>query len=93
MRRLLMLGALALTGCVTVTPTYSPQGQEAYTITCNGYARSWGTCYERAGDVCGPRGYTVLAQNEEHGMIAQAGSYLATAVPLIGRSLMVACGR
>lgn len=97
-RRASMKGAMILAlvmflaGCATTTPTYAPDGTRAYAITCNGYARSWATCFERAGEACGALGYRVIAQNEEYGYFAQSGSYLATGSSLIGRSMTVACG-
>jgi hypothetical protein len=63
---LLLLPILA--GCVSVKKIYDSRGRQRYLIKCNGTADSWAKCYEKAGDICGSRGYRVLEKTEERGV-------------------------
>lgn len=99
MRRLLFLGLLALAGCATSTQTFGPSGKAAHSINCHGAANSWGTCYEKAGQICGTSGYEVVAQNgtvTPFGMAngyANAGgaSFTGFSGGLVSRNLLVQC--
>ena len=71
-------------GCAGSSKTYDAQGREAHTLNCSGWARSWAMCREKAGNLCGPRGYTVTAQSEEP---LFAGGILTSS-----RTMMVTCG-
>ena len=46
---------ILLSGCASASKTHGPDGKEAFFINCSGLARTWGMCYEKAGDLCGPR--------------------------------------
>jgi len=91
--------ALGLVGCATSSQTFGPNGKPAHSISCNGAANSWGTCYEKAGSLCGTAGYDVLAQNGNvtpFGMAsgyanAAAGSFSGFSGGLVGRNMLVQC--
>lgn len=57
---LMSLMLVVLCGCATARKTYTSDGKEGYILNCSGSASTWGKCYERAGDLCGARGYEVL---------------------------------
>lgn len=57
--------AALLSGCVVSRPIYTPDGRKSTLIDCSGWANSWGGCQERAGSLCGARGYDVADQREE----------------------------
>lgn len=40
-------------------------GKTAYTIDCSGARSHWGHCYEKAGNLCDTRGYTMLSKHAE----------------------------
>jgi hypothetical protein len=80
---LVVVIALAVGGCASTSKTYDAQGREAYTLNCSGWARSWAMCQEKAGNLCGSRGYTVTAQSEEP---LFAGGILTSS-----RTMMVTC--
>jgi len=46
---------------LTSTTTYGPDGREAHALNCSGWARSWSMCAVKAGEICGGRGYEVIA--------------------------------
>lgn len=58
--------AATLAGCASARKTYTSTGKEGYSINCSGTSSTWGRCYERAGDLCGPRGYEVLEKIGEN---------------------------
>lgn len=100
MKRLfLVMAALALAGCATSSATYGPNGKQAHSISCNGGANSWGTCYEKAGDLCGTSGYDVIAQNgtiTPFGMAngyagAGGASFTGVSAGLVSRNMLVQC--
>lgn len=99
MRKLLLIALLPLAGCATSTQTYGPSGKAAHSIGCNGGANSWGTCYEKAGSICGSAGYEVIAQNgtvTPFGMAngyanAAGGSFSSFGGGLVSRNLLVQC--
>ena len=56
----LILAFATLGGCATASKTYTADGKEGYNIACSGSALNWGMCYEKAGNICGTKGYVVL---------------------------------
>jgi uncharacterized protein YceK len=72
MTRILVLIAITILigGCATakLTRTYTPDGKEGYIINCSSNEflhLNWGSCYKKAGDACGAKGYEVLEKSEE----------------------------
>ncbi len=65
MKTVLALFAIALTGCATVRPVTLADGSQGHAISCNGAAQSMGACIEKAGEICGTAGYSVLNQSGE----------------------------
>jgi hypothetical protein len=52
--------ALALLGCASSKETYLPDGRMGYSISCDGAAVGINVCFEKAGDLCGAKGYDVV---------------------------------
>lgn len=81
------LAALCATGCVSSNETYTASGQKGHVISCTpalatgivgaiaNASTSWGTCYQKAGEICGARGYTVVAKSDEAHFSSVAGAY------------------
>ncbi|PZX29436.1 hypothetical protein C7416_104441 [Cupriavidus phytorum] len=87
--------ALVLAGCATSSKTYGPNGEVAHSIGCSGTALSWGMCYEKAGEICGEKGYNVISTSGDTGSIA-AGSATRQNASFVGgstisRSMVIAC--
>ena len=93
MRKLALLPGLMLllAGCATSAKTFAPDGKAAYTINCSGSALNWGMCYQKAGDLCGVRGYTVLDKSGDTGAMAAGNAYSIFGTTVIDRSLLVEC--
>lgn len=54
--------AFALTGCAFSKEIYLPDGTKGHSISCDGAAVGIATCFEKAGDLCGSRGYDQLSR-------------------------------
>lgn len=84
--------AAASTGCATSSSTYTQDGRQGHSINCSGAALSWNLCYEKAGSICGSRGYDILARSGENsGQSASATSRAVFVTPMVSRSMVIAC--
>lgn len=54
--------AFALAGCAIAKETYLPDGTKGHSISCDGSAVGINVCFEKAGDLCGSRGYDLLSR-------------------------------
>ena len=99
MRLILLAALLGLAGCATSTQTYGPSGKVAHSINCPGSANSWGSCYEKAGSLCGAAGYDVVAQGGSvtpFGVAsgyanASGGSFSGFSGGMTSRNMLVQC--
>lgn len=76
-------------GCATANKTYTADGKEGYSIYCSGSALNWGACYEKAGDLCGTRGYEVLEKSGDKGVIVSGNMYGLYGGSVINRSMII----
>lgn len=86
-----MISAFCLSGCATASKTYTSDGQEGYSITCSGNALNWGMCYEKAGDMCGKKGYEVLEKTGDQGAIVSGNQFGVYGGSVINRNMIVRC--
>lgn len=56
----LVLVATQLAGCATSRDVRLADGWMAHVVSCGGPLLNMGHCLEKAGDICGGRGYVVL---------------------------------
>lgn len=82
---------LILNGCAMSSKTYTPDGREGYSIECSGSALSWGRCLEKAGSLCGARGYEVLERSGDEGSVVGAGQYSMYGGSVITRTMLIVC--
>jgi hypothetical protein len=80
-----------LSGCATSTQTYTADGRVGHSLDCSGLARNWGMCQQKAGELCGARGYDILSATGDRGVIATAGGGNFFAGSTISRSMLIAC--
>lgn len=78
-------------GCASGSQTYGPDGKQAFAINCSGMARNWGMCYEKAGELCGTRGYEVINQSGDQGAGASITPSGGFGGSVISRSLLIKC--
>ena len=83
--------ATVLSGCATSSKTYTADGKEGYNITCSGSALNWGMCYEKAGQLCGTKGYEVLEKSGDQGALLSGNQYGLYAGSVINRSMIIKC--
>lgn len=87
----LLFVAMTLSGCATAVRTYTADGKEGYSITCSGLDMNWGTCYEKAGQICGTRGYEVLEKNSDQQSSVAGTQYGLFAKSSFNRNLIIRC--
>jgi len=78
-----------VSGCATSKKTYTSDGREGYSINCSGSALNWGMCYEKAGELCGSKGYEVLEKSGDTGAMVTAGQYGLFGGSVINRSMII----
>ena len=49
-----------LAGCTTAKDVYLPDGTPGYHVSCDIFGASSADCYQKAGEICGPKGYVVV---------------------------------
>lgn len=89
MRALLFVVLLA--GCVTSKPIYTQDGRQGHAIECGGTVRTWGQCLQKAGELCGPRGFDVLDQSGHNSHFTNTIGGNNQVIPTAARSMIVAC--
>jgi hypothetical protein len=57
---IILLAGLMISSCAMSKKTYLPDGSEGYSISCDGSAVGINVCFEKAGEICGSRGYDIL---------------------------------
>lgn len=55
-----LLIAVISTSCAISKSTYLPDGTQGHSISCDGAAVGMNVCFEKAGELCGSRGYNLL---------------------------------
>ena len=87
----LILAAAFLAGCASASQTYTSDGRVGYSLNCSGTARNWGMCEQKAGELCGARGYEVLSTTGDRGAVVTAGNGSAYASTTISRTMLITC--
>jgi hypothetical protein len=84
--------AILIGGCASSSTTYGPDGRQAHTLNCSGLARSWAMCAEKAGEICGPRGYDVVGaaggSTGSMAMVSRSGGFGGSGIE---RSMLIQC--
>jgi hypothetical protein len=93
----------SLLGCATSKEVYLADGSKGHSISCDGVVLNFGACLEKAGELCGARGYVVVNQSGEAvpfstasggytaNSVAASGSFQAQSGAIVTRSLFVKC--
>lgn len=95
--------AVMLTGCVSSQPMYTASGAQGHSITCTpgwtggivgavaNASTSWAQCYQKAGELCGARGYDIIQQVGEGGVYGQVGQGAGFVSSTNNRMMIVKC--
>ena len=86
---MVLLGLIS--GCATAKQIYTADGQKGYSINCSGSALNWGMCYEKAGEICGEKGYIVLEKSGDTGAIVTGTQFGLYGGSVINRSMIIKC--
>ena len=86
---MLLLVFIFLGGCATAKKTYTSDGKEGYSITCSGSALNWGMCYEKAGEICGSKGYEVLEKSGDQGAMVSGNQFGLYGSSVINRNMII----
>ena len=90
MKLRVLLGALALSSCVTAKPFTAPDGRAGFAVKCNGTARSMGDCYQKAAEACGGP-YEVMSGDQRGGVAGSFANGGGVLLPTVTRELLVSC--
>ena len=83
---------LLVSGCATSKQISGPNGEVLHSIDCSGYYNNIGTCLEKAGKICGSRGYDILiGGSENHGTSMSSGQFGLFAAPMVSREIIIRC--
>ena len=88
---LIFLFSVIISGCASANKVYTSTGEQGYSINCSGTALNWGMCYEKAGEICGEKGYEVLERIGDQGSMLSANQFGLYGGSTISRSLIVKC--
>lgn len=83
--------AVSLCGCATASKTYTSDGKEGFSITCSGSALNWGMCYEKAGELCGTKGYEVLEKSGDQGAMMAGNQFGLYGGSVMNRNMIIKC--
>ena len=88
----LMCSAIVLCACVTAKPVYGPDGQQAHAISCSeSIGIDWSDCFERAGQICGTRGYKIWNQASSESSLISGDSDFLIGGTSESRTLLISC--
>ena len=88
---LLFFCIAVLSACATSKTVYTADGKPGHSISCSGSALNWGMCYERAGKICGAKGYEVLQKSGDQGTVVSGNQFGLYAGSVINRSMIIQC--
>ncbi len=94
---LILITSTALASCAISKKTYLPDGSEGYSISCDGSAVGINVCFEKAGQLCGARGYDLLNREGQiipsgYGIANNQGAFV-TYGSFNTKSIMIRCGQ
>lgn len=69
---ILIVFVTTLQGCATSREVFLADGTKGYNINCSGSGMNYSNCLEKAGEICGTRGYDLLNQQGDAVPFAQA---------------------
>ena len=79
-------------GCAVSRQITGPNGEILHSIDCSGYALNMGMCLEKAGKICGEKGYDiVMGGTSNQGGATTYGQYGLFSAPIIQREIIIKC--
>lgn len=93
------VSAIFMSGCAISSDMYLADGARGYSVSCNGSANSVSNCFQKAGEICGAKGYTLLNREGEanqYGLTTASanqsqGALVSQHGMIVTRSIMIKC--
>jgi hypothetical protein len=82
---------ILLAGCASSKEVDITEGQRGYSIDCSGDHLNWSLCYEKAGQICGEKGFEILDKTGGTGMVVAGIQYGVDGASGLDRSMIVKC--
>src|SRR5262245_21606279 len=94
-RATILLAPLLLAACAVAKPTHLPDGRQGVSISCDGEMQGMAACYEKAGELCGARGYDIVNKEQQstptgYASVGRYGGFAASGSNDT-RSILIAC--
>jgi len=86
-----MFLVILLTACATAKEVDIAEGQRGYSIDCSGEGISWSLCYEKAGQICGEKGFEIVDKTGGTGMVVAGIEYGVYGESGPNRSMIIKC--
>jgi hypothetical protein len=82
---------ILLTACASSKEVDLAEGQRGYSIDCSGDDLNWSLCYEKAGQICGEKGFEILDKSCGTGMVVAGIEYGVYEGSGLDRSMIIKC--
>jgi hypothetical protein len=81
----------SVAACATSRETYTASGEKGHSINCSGTALNWGMCYEKAGEICGAKGFDIIAGGADQGAVITGSQFGLFGGTVMNRSMIIKC--
>ena len=100
---ILIIFVITLQGCASSREVFLADGTKGHNINCSGSGMNYSNCLEKAGEICGTRGYHLLNQQGDAVPFSQAirefsantqsasVGYLTSSGSIVTRNLFIKC--
>lgn len=79
-------------GCAISRQITGPNGEIMHSIDCSGYALNMGMFLEKAGKICGSKGYDiVMGGTSNYGAATSFNQYGLLSNPIVQREIIIRC--
>lgn len=82
---------ILLAACATSKEIDVAEGQRGYSIDCSADRLNWSLCYEKAGQICGEKGFEILDRTGGTGVVVDGVQYGIYAESGQNRSMIIKC--
>ena len=86
-----ILPILLLAACATSEEIDIAEGHRGYSIDCSADHLNWSLCYEKAGQICGEKGFEILDKTGGAGVVIAGVQYGVYGESDHNRSMIIKC--
>ena len=88
-----ILPILLLAACATSEEIDIAEGHRGYSIDCSADHLNWSLCYEKAGEICGEKGFVILDKTGGTGVVIAGVQYGVYGESEQNRSMIIKCSQ